>query len=161
EKHPITKGEGNVTQLLRVDEKNRMLYFVGVGMEKGRDPYFRHLYRIGMDGGNLKLLTPDDADHDVSLSPSGEFFVDSYSKPDRARGAERRRAAGTLALPLEKADVSRLLASGWKPPTPISVKARDGVTDLYGLMYKPTHLDPSRKYPIVNHIYPGPQTGSV
>jgi dipeptidyl aminopeptidase/acylaminoacyl peptidase len=161
EKHPITKGEGNVTQLLRVDEKNRMLYFIGVGMEKGRDPYFRHLYRIGMDGNNLKLLTPDDGDHDVSFSPSGGFFVDSYSKPDAAPVAELRNADGGLVLSLEKADISRLLASGWKPPTPITVKARDGATDLYGLMYKPTNLDPARKYPIVNHIYPGPQTGSV
>jgi dipeptidyl aminopeptidase/acylaminoacyl peptidase len=161
EKHPITGGEGNVTQLVRVDEKNRMLYFVGVGMEKGRDPYFRHLYRIGMDGRNLKLLTPDDGDHDVSLSPSGEFFFDSYSKPDVPPVAELRRADGALVLAIEKADISRLLATGWKPPTPITVKARDGVTDLYGLMYKPTTLDPAKKYPIVNHIYPGPQTGSV
>jgi dipeptidyl aminopeptidase/acylaminoacyl peptidase len=161
EKQPITRGEGNVTQLLRVDEKNRQLYFVGVGMEKGRDPYFRHLYRIGFDGTNLKLLTPADADHDVTLSPSGRFFVDSYSRPDVPPIAELRDADGALVLALEKADISRLLATGWKPPTPVSVKARDGATDLYGLLYRPTTLDPSRKYPIVNHIYPGPQTGSV
>jgi dipeptidyl aminopeptidase/acylaminoacyl peptidase len=161
EKHPITSGEGNVTQLLRVDEQNKLLYFVGVGMEKGRDPYFRHLYRIGMDGRNLKLLTPDDGDHDVMWSPSGRFFVDSYSKPDVPPVAELRGADGTLVLALEKADISRLLATGWKPPTPITVKARDGSTDLYGLMYKPTDLDPAKKYAIVNHIYPGPQTGSV
>jgi dipeptidyl-peptidase-4 len=161
EKHPITKGEGNVTQLLRVDEKNQQLYFVGVGIDKGRDPYFRHLYRINIDGTNLKLLTPADADHDVSLSPSGRFFVDSYSKPDVPPAAELRDADGTLVLALEKADTSRLLATGWQPPTPITVKARDKTTDLYGLMYKPTSLDPARKYPIVNHIYPGPQTGSV
>jgi dipeptidyl aminopeptidase/acylaminoacyl peptidase len=161
EKQPITRGEGNVTQLLRVDEKSRLLYFIGVGMEKGRDPYFRHLYRIGMDGRDLKPLTPDDADHDVTLSPSGNLFVDSYSKPDVPPVAELRRTDGTLVLPLERGDISRLLAVGWKPPTPITVKARDGATELYGLMYKPTHLDPSKKYPIVNHIYPGPQTGSV
>jgi dipeptidyl-peptidase-4 len=161
EKKHITSGDGNVTQLLRVDEKNRLLYFVGVGMEKGRDPYFRHLYRISMDGGAPKLLTPADADHDVTMSPSGRYFVDSYSKPDVPPVAELRDSEGTLILALEKADISRLLATGWKPPTPVTVKARDGSTDLYGLMYQPTELDPAKKYPIVNHIYPGPQTGSV
>ncbi len=161
EKRAITSGEGNVTQVLHVDEKNRLLYFIAVGKEKGRDPYFRHLYRIGFDGNNLQLLTPADADHDVTLSPSGRFFVDSYSKPDVPPVAELRAADGKLILTLEKADISRLLATGWQPPTPITVKARDGSTDLYGLMFKPTTLDPSKKYPIVNHIYPGPQTGSV
>jgi dipeptidyl-peptidase 4 len=161
EKKQITSGEGNVTQLLRVDEKNRQLYFIGVGREKGRDPYFRHLYRVSIDGGPATLLTPADADHDVSMSPSGRFFVDVYSKPDAPPVAELRGIDGELLLTLEKADISRLLATGWKPPTPITVKARDGSTDLYGLMYKPTNLDESKKYPIVNHIYPGPQTGSV
>ncbi len=160
-KQQITTGEGNVTQLLRVDEKNRLLYFQGVGKEKGRDPYFRHLYRIGFDGRNLALLTPEDADHDVSLSPSGAFFTDSYSRPDVPPVAVLRAADGGQVLALEKTDISRLLATGWKPPTPITVKARDGATDLYGLLYRPTTLDPARKYPIVNHIYPGPQTGSV
>jgi dipeptidyl aminopeptidase/acylaminoacyl peptidase len=160
-KHQMTTGDGNVAQLLRVDEPARMVYFVGVGREKGSDPYFRRLYRIGLDGRHLQLLTPADADHDVSLSPSGRFFVDSYSRPDAAPVTELRDADGTLVMPLEKADISRLTATGWQPPTPITVKARDGVTDLYGLLYKPTHLDASRKYPIVNHIYPGPQTGSV
>jgi len=161
EKHPITTGDGNVTQLLHVDEKNRLLYFVGVGRERGRDPYFRHFYRIGMDGKNLQLLTPEDGDHDVSLSPSGRYFVDTYSAPDVPPVTHLRDADGRLIATLEQADISRLLAAGWKPPTPITVKGRDGVTDLYGLMYKPTSLDPSKKYPIVNHIYPGPQTGSV
>ena len=161
EKNPITSGNGNVTQLLRVDEKNRQVYFVGVGREQGRDPYFRHLYRAGLDGRNVQLLTPADGDHDVTFSPSGRYFVDTYSKPDVAPVSELRDADGKLVLALEKADVTRLVAAGWKPPTPITVKARDGVTDLYGLMYQPTTLDPAKKYPIVNHIYPGPQTGSV
>ena len=161
EKRQITTGDGNVTQLLRVDEKNRLLYFIAVGREKGRDPYFRHLYRIGMDGRNLQLLTPDDADHDVTMSPSGRFFVDSYSTPDVPPVTELRNADGRLVVTLERADISRLVAAGWKPPIPITVKARDGATDLYGLMYTPTSLDPSKKYPIVNHVYPGPQTGSV
>jgi dipeptidyl aminopeptidase/acylaminoacyl peptidase len=109
----------------------------------------------------VQLLTPEDGDHDVSFSASGRFFVDSYSKPDVPPVAQLRDADGKLILALEKGDVTRLVAAGWQPPLPITVKARDGVTDLYGLMYKPTNLDPSKKYPIVNHIYPGPQTGSV
>jgi dipeptidyl aminopeptidase/acylaminoacyl peptidase len=160
-KNQITTGEGNVTQLLRVDEKKRLLYFLAVGKEKGCDPYFAHLYRIGFDGRNLELLTPEDANHDVSFSQSGGFFVDSYSRPDVPPVAVLRDAAGKLILALEKADISRLLSTGWKPPEPFTVKARDGQTDLYGLMYKPSRFDPNRKYPIINHIYPGPQTGSV
>jgi len=157
----ITTGEGTVTQLLKVDEKNRRLYFLADGREKGRDPYFAHFYRVGFDGKNLALLTPEDANHEISLSPSGGFFFDSYSKPDVPPVAVLRDADGKLINTLEKGDISRLVAAGWKPPVPIVVKARDGVTDLYGLMFKPTNLDQKKKYPIVNHIYPGPQGGSV
>ena len=161
EKHQITTGEGNVTQLLHVDEASRTLFFVGVGRESGRDPYFRHFYRIGMDGKNLELLTPEDADHDVSLARSGKYFVDVYSKPDVPPVAVVRDTDGREVTTIETADISRLTATGWRPPQPITVKARDGATDLYGLLYRPIDLDPGRKYPIVNHIYPGPQTGSV
>ncbi len=160
-KHRITTGEWNVTQLLRVNEKSRMLYFLGVGREKGRDPYFSHLCRIGFDGENLALLTPEDANHEVTLSPSGQVFVDSYSKPDVPPVAVLRDSDGKLILTLEKADISRLVAAGWRAPTPFTVKARDGTTDLHGLMFTPANLDPAGKYPIINHIYPGPQTGSV
>jgi dipeptidyl aminopeptidase/acylaminoacyl peptidase len=160
-KNQITTGEGVVTQLIRVDEKNRLLYFLAAGREKGRDPYFIHLYRIGFDGKNLSLLTPEDGNHEISLSPSGSFFFDSYSKPDVPPVAVLRAADGKIITTIEKADISKLLATGWKPPMPITVKARDGVTDLYGLMFKPTNLDEKKKYPIINHIYPGPQGGSV
>ena len=160
-KNQITSGEGNVTQVLKVDEKARVIYFLGVGKEKGRDPYFSHLYSVGFDGSGQKLLTPDDGNHSIELSPSGRYFVDTYSKPDVPPVIALRDSSGKLITPLEKADDSKLLAYGWKPPQPIIVKARDGVTDLYGLMYAPTNLDPAKKYPIVNHIYPGPQTGSV
>jgi dipeptidyl-peptidase 4 len=160
-KNQVTKGEWNVTQLLRVDEKNRQLYFLGVGREKGRDPYFIHFYRIGFDGSNLTLLTPEDGNHEVTLSVSGKYFVDSYSKPDVPAVAVLRDDTGKLLTPLERADIAKLSAAGWKPPTTFTVKARDGVTDLYGLMFKPTNFDPAKKYPIINHIYPGPQTGSV
>ena len=160
-KQPITSGDWNVTQLLHVDEQNRVLYFTAVGREKGRDPYFRHLYRTGFDGRRIQLLTPEDADHDVSMSRSGRYVVDVFSTPDVPPAAVLKDADGGTVLPLEKADISRLLAAGWKPPMPFTVKARDGVTDLYGLMYKPVDLDAAKRYPIINHIYPGPQTGSV
>ena len=160
-KNRITTGEGNVTQVVKVDEQARIIYFYGVGKEKGRDPYFTHFYRVGFDGKNQKLLTPDDGNHSVALSPSSSYFVDTYSKPDVPPTIALRDSEGKLIAPLEKADISKLLATGWKPPQPIAVKCRDGVTLCYGLMFKPANLDPAKKYPIVNHIYPGPQTGSV
>jgi len=160
-KNQITTGEGNVTRILRVDEKSRIIYFLAVGKEKGRDPYFIHLYKIGFDGKGMKLLTPENATHDPSLSPAGTYFVDTYSKPDMPPISVLRDLDGKQIAEPEKADISKLTATGWKPPMPITVKARDGSTDLYGLMYTPAHLDTSRKYPIINHIYPGPQTGSV
>jgi dipeptidyl-peptidase-4 len=160
-KSKITNGEGNVAQVRRIDEKNRLIYFIGNAKEKNRDPYFRNFYKIRMDGSGLTLLTPEDADHDISLASSGDYFIDSYSRPDQPPVTVLRDLNGRTVLNLESSDISRLRARGWKPPMPITVKARDGRTDLYGLMYVPTNLDRSRKYPIVNHIYPGPQTGSV
>lgn len=159
-KHPITSGNWNVLQVLQLDEKTRTLWFTGAGKEPG-DPYFRRLYRVKLDGSGLKLLTPEAADHDIALSPSGRFLVDNYSRPDVPTVSVLRDADGRDLLALEKADISRLTATGWRPPQPITVKARDGKTDLYGLLYRPTNFDSTRKYPIVNHIYPGPQTGSV
>ena len=106
-------------------------------------------------------MTPANADHDIQLSPSGARFVDTYSTPDTPPTAELRDTDGALTMALEKTDVSTLAAAGWKPPQPITVKARDGVTDIYGLLYVPTTLDPTKKYPIVNHVYPGPQTEAV
>jgi dipeptidyl aminopeptidase/acylaminoacyl peptidase len=114
-----------------------------------------------MDGKGLTLLTPENADHDVALSPSGQYFTDTYSTPDVPQTTVVRDLDGKLRVTVEKADISRLLATGWKPPMPFTVKARDGKTDLYGLLYVPTQLDSNKKYPIINHIYPGPQTGSV
>jgi dipeptidyl-peptidase-4 len=160
-KNQITSGDWVVTQLLHVDEKNRAVYFLAGGREKGRNPYFAHLYRIGFDGKNLTLLTPEDGNHEVSFSSTGRYFFDSYSKPDAPAVAVVRDDAGKLISTVTKMDISKLLASGWQPPVPITVKARDGATDIYGLMYKPTNLDPAKKYPIVNNIYPGPQGGSV
>ncbi len=160
-KNRITSGDWTVTRLLKVDEKNRALYFLAGGREKGRDPYFAHFYSVGFDGRNIKLLTPEDANHEIDLSPSGRYFADRYSKPDVPSVFVLRDLDGKLVANLEKVDISRLLATGWKPPQPIVVKARDNVTDLYGLMFTPTNLDPKKKYPIINYIYPGPQSGSV
>jgi dipeptidyl-peptidase 4 len=160
-KNQITSGDWVVTQLLHVDEKNRMLYFLADGREKGENPYFAHFYRVGFDGKNLTLLTPEDGHHDITLSPSGRFFVDSYSKPDVPDVTVLRDETGKLVANVAKLDISKLAATGWQPPVPITVKARDGVTDVYGLLYKPTTLDETKKYPIVNNIYPGPQGGSV
>ena len=160
-KNQITKGNFVVTQLVKVDEKNRILYFNANGREAGRDPYFAHFYSVGFDGKNLTLLTPEDGNHQVSLSPDGKYFVDNYSKPDVAPVAVLRDMSGKLVANLEKADVSRLMANGWKPPTPITVKDRNGKWDLYGLMFTPTNLDKAKKYPVVNYIYPGPQGGGV
>lgn len=159
-KNAITSGEWAVTQLLQVDEKNRELYFLAVGREKG-DPYFSYLYRASFDGKKLSLLTPEIGNHEISFSLSGKFFVDSYSQPDVPPITVLRDHSGKVTETVGKGDISRLVAGGWKPPTPFTVKARDGKTDLYGLMFKPTNFDPGRKYPMVNHIYPGPQGGSV
>jgi dipeptidyl-peptidase 4 len=160
QKNQITHGEGNVTQVLRVDQDNRIVYFLGVGKEPGRDPYFRHLYSIHFDGTGQKLLTPENADHDVKLSSDGSYFVDAYSTPTEPQTTVVRDSSGKMVMPVAKQDISKLIAYGWKPLTPITVKARDGKTDLYGMMFTPTHLDPNKKYPIVNSVYPGPQTGS-
>lgn len=160
-KNPITTGDGNVTEVVRVDEKARQVWFTAVGREAGRDPYFQHLYRVGFDGKGLTLLTLEPRHHTVSVSPDGRFILDTYSTPDTPPVTVLRDRDGRVLQTLERADISALLASGWRAPVPVRVKARDGTTDIYGLMYIPTHLDSTKKYPIINHIYPGPQSGSV
>jgi dipeptidyl aminopeptidase/acylaminoacyl peptidase len=160
-KNKITTGEGPVTSIARLDEKSRAVWFTANGREKGQDPYFSHLYRIQLDGSRVASLTPADGNHTAQLSPNGKFIVDTYSKPDVPPVVELRDGDGKLVMPLEKADISRLVATGWKPPIPIKMTAHDGKADIYGLMFVPTNLDPSKKYPIVNNVYPGPQTGST
>lgn len=159
-KNQVTKGKWLVGQLLRVDEKNRMLYFTGYGREKG-NPYFSYLYKIGFDGKGLTLLTPETGNHTINFSPSGNYFTDIYSQPDVPPVADLRDVNGKLISNLAKGDVSRLPATGWKAPAVVNVKAADGVTDIYGLVFTPSKMDPSKKYPVVNYIYPGPQGGSV
>lgn len=159
-KNQITKGEWLVSAVLNIDEKKREIYFMANGL-LAENPYFGQLCKIGFDGNNFTVLTPEVANHNITLSPSGNYFIDSYSKPDVPPVIVLRRLDGRLMTTLEKTDVSRLIAKGWKPATPFSVKAHDGETDIYGLMFTPTHLDSTKKYPVVNYIYPGPQGGSV
>ena len=161
-KNKITSGDGPVTQIVRIDDKTRTVWYSANGREEGQDPYFAHFYRIGLDGKGAQVsLTPDNGDHVVQLSPDGRYLIDTYSKADTPPLVSLRDADGKVVMPLEKADISRLVATGWKPPIEIKVKAADGTTDLYGMMFVPTNLDPNRKYPIINNAYPGPQSGSV
>jgi dipeptidyl aminopeptidase/acylaminoacyl peptidase len=163
-KNQITKGAFVVTQLLKVDEVSRTLFFIANGREPGRDPYFAHFYSINFDGSNMQLLTPEDGNHNISLSPEGKYFTDNFSQPNVPPVAVLRDMKGKLITELEKADISKLLATGWKAPEPIKVKSNDGKWDLYGLMFKPKDFDPAvagKKYPIVNYVYPGPQGGGV
>ena len=157
----ITSGEGPVMGIARLDEKTRTLWFLAQGREAGEDPYYRHVYRIGLDGKNLTKLTPVVGDHSVVLSPSGRFIVDTWSQPDVEPTVALRDGDGRFVMMLERADITKLRATGWQPPMPITMKAHDGKTDIYGLLFKPSNFDPTRKYPVVNNIYPGPQTGST
>ncbi|MEZ4701349.1 MAG: DPP IV N-terminal domain-containing protein [Rhodothermales bacterium] len=159
-KHRITQGDWAVLDVVRLDPKSRTIFFTAGGREAG-DPYFQHLYRVNLSGDNLKLLTPEEAHHTTTFTPSGDYFVDTYSTPTTPPVTVLRDASGKLMLELERADISALEAAGWQPPIPITVKARDGVTDLYGLMYRPSQFDAAQRYPVINYIYPGPQSGSV
>jgi len=159
-KNQVTHGPGNVTQVLNVDEITRKIYFVGVGKEADRDPYFQHFYSVHFDGTGQTLLTPENADHSVRVSPDGHYFVDSYSTPTQPQITVVRSNDGKLVMEVAKQDISKLVAYGWVAPIPIKVKGRDGKTDVYGLMFKPSTFDASKKYPIINSVYPGPQIGS-
>jgi dipeptidyl-peptidase 4 len=156
-KNQVTRGAFVVRELKYVDETGRWVYFLASGREIGRDPYLRHLYRASLDGNILQLLTPEDADHAVTLCPDGSCFVDTYSRADLAPVSVLRDARGELLLKLEEADLSRLFEMGWQYPERFSVKASDGVIDLYGLLFKPTDFNPQVCYPVIDAVYPGPQ----
>ncbi|MGB9906342.1 MAG: DPP IV N-terminal domain-containing protein [Candidatus Saccharicenans sp.] len=160
-KNQITSGEFNAQRLVRVDEKSRLLYFLACGREKGEDPYYLHLYRVGLDGRGLELLTPGNFNHTVSMSDSARFFVVNYSRVDAAPKSDLYQANGRKLLELETVDTSRLLEAGFQFPETFSLKAADGITDLYGVIYKPFDFNPDKKYPIIAYVYPGPQTESV
>lgn len=159
-KHQITKGNWMISKILKVDEAKRVIYFIGHGREKG-NPYFGYLYKTGFDGKGVTLLTPEPGHHDVHFSPNYKYFVDVYSQPNVPPVADLRTIDGKLVTNISRADVSRLQATGWKAPTPVTVKAHDGVTDIYGLIFTPTKMDAGKKYPVIDYIYPGPQGGSI
>jgi len=160
-KHQITSGPWLVRGLVHVDETAGRIWFVAGGREEGRDPYLRHLYSINLDGSDLRLLSPEDADHDIFASESGSFFVDNYSRIDMAPVSVLRSAEGKVVISLEEADIEPLLATGWRYPERFKVKAADGVTDIYGILIKPIDFDPDKKYPVLDDIYPGPQVTRV
>jgi dipeptidyl aminopeptidase/acylaminoacyl peptidase len=161
-KNPITSGVGPITRIARLDKATRTMWYEADGKEKGQDPYFTHLYKVGLDGKNNVSLTPDNGTHTGQISPDGKYVIDTFSQPDVAPETTLRDGTtGALIMPLEKADISKLLATGWKPPMQIKMIAADGKTDIYGMLFRPTNFDPTKKYPIINNAYPGPQSGSV
>jgi dipeptidyl aminopeptidase/acylaminoacyl peptidase len=160
-KNRISEGEFVATAIEGVDDKARVLYFSAGGREKGEDPYYTHLYRVGFDGSGVKLLNPGDASHIVSVTQSAKFFLDNASRVNGSPESVLYDTLGNPVLKVETPDLSALMEVGFKFPEPFTVKADDGITDLYGVMYKPFNFDPSRKYPIIAFVYPGPQTESV
>lgn len=156
-KRQVTSGEWAVREVVHVDAAARRIYFTAGGREPGRNPYHSHLYRVGLDGGQPELLSPEDGDHRVRFAASGRYFVDTYSRIDAAPVSVVRTSTGKLVQTLQRADISALLASGWNYPESFRAKARDGVTDIYGMIVRPSRFDPARSYPVIDSIYPGPQ----
>ena len=160
-KNQITSGEYVTEQLVSVDDKTRTLFFTANGRETGEDPYYTHLYRVGLEGSGMKLLTPGNFTHAVSWPDSGKYFVDTFSRVDTTPKSVLLDGQGTPLNELETTDVLQLIAAGFKYPQMFKVKADDGVTDLYGVIYKPFDFDASRKYPVIEFVYPGPQVEQV
>ncbi len=157
-KHQVTKGEFVVYDIEHVDEEERKIFFTAGGREADCDPYLEHLYAVNFDGSGLKLLTPENADHNISFSRDYEYFVDNYSRVDmKSVSVLRKSSDGSVVMELENADIEDLLATGWQHPEPFKVKARDGETDIYGVIYRPTNFDPEKKYPVIDGTYSGPQ----
>jgi dipeptidyl aminopeptidase/acylaminoacyl peptidase len=160
-KNAITSGLFRAGIIVAVDAKKRLLYFRGNGRETGENLYFQHLYCVNLDGTGLTLLDPGNANHSASLSPTRQYVVDNCSRVDAAPVSYLRDATGKEIMKLEQCDLSRLHEIGWKMPEAFVVKAADGVTDLYGNMWKPFDFDASKRYPIIVHCYPGPQQEGV
>jgi dipeptidyl aminopeptidase/acylaminoacyl peptidase len=159
-KRQITSGNWRVLDLQHVDEENRTIYFTGSNRADG-NPYYHYLYKVNMDGTGLTNLTPEQMNHEISWSESKQFFTDTYSTPDTPATSVIRNLDGDVVMELEEANISKLKESGWVAPEQFTVKARDGETDLHGLIYKPSNFDPEKSYPVLNYLYPGPQSGSV
>ena len=161
-KNQITKGGWVVRHVVRVDEEKRQVWFAASGMHPGKDPYFRHYFRIDFDGLNLTPLTEADADHTVAFSTDMQYYVDTYSRVDLPTISELRRTIDrSLVAPLERGDISDLLKAGWKPPEVFTAKARDKKTDIWGVIIRPSNFNPKKKYPVVENIYAGPQGSFV
>ncbi len=159
-KRQVTRGPWLVRRILHVDEQTRTAFFTGSGREGG-DPYLRQLYSVGLDGGPVRRLTPEDADHMITASPRGDYFVDTFGRIDTEPATVLRDRSGAVVMTLETASLEGLRALGWSPPEAVVTKARDGATDLYGLIVKPTGFDPHAAYPVIDYVYPGPQTAWV
>lgn len=157
----LTSGEYNCESITGYDAKTQTFTFTANGKEAGEDPYYLHHYALSLNGGEPKLLNKGNFDHQVSASESGRFFVNNSSRVNTVPVSELYDSKGTLLLKLEEADLSQLMASGYKFPEPFKVKAGDGITDLYGVMYKPFDFDSTKVYPIIEYVYPGPQTEAV
>lgn len=153
----LTSGQWNVRSLVAVDEQEGWIYFTAGGREIRRDPYYQHLYRIRLDGTSLTLLTPEDSDHKIVFSPDLRYFVDTYSRVDQPPVSVLCEADGGIVKELEQADIDLLLKQGYQIPERFTVKARDGVTDLYGILIRPASREPGRTYPLIDYFYGGPQ----
>ncbi|MCJ7579533.1 MAG: S9 family peptidase [Candidatus Aminicenantes bacterium] len=160
-KNQITSGPFHCENIVGIDEKNRVLYFSANGREEGEDPYYLHLYRVNFDGTGLKLLNNDNFNHSISTDDTNKFFMDNFSRVNTVPVTVLLDSQGNKLLDLETADISLLEAAGFNFPEPFKVKAADGITDLYGVMYKPFDFDETLSYPIIAYVYPGPQTESV
>jgi dipeptidyl-peptidase-4 len=160
-KNQITTGSFHCDEITNVDEKSRTMYFSASGREANENPYYQHLYSIHLDGGGLRLLDAGNFTHTTSMSDDSRYFVNTFSRVNSAPKSVLYNNSGDKVMDLETADLTHLIASGYKFPEPFKVKADDGITDLYGVMYKPYDFDPARKYPIIEYVYPGPQTEAV
>ena len=160
-KNPVTTGDFMAGRITEVDTLGRSFVFEGYGREKGINPEYRLFYKVNFDGSNLTLLTPGDGFHSIDLAKSGKYLIDSYSRADQEPIAELRDMKGRKIMELERPDLRLLNEMGWKKPERIKVKAADGITDLYGVMYRPFDMDSTRKYPIIVNVYPGPQENFV
>ncbi|MBO5250937.1 MAG: S9 family peptidase [Bacteroidaceae bacterium] len=160
-KNRITKGAWHVEEILKVDEKARVIYFTANGKNKGENPYYEHLYRVNADGTGLKQLTQGDFFHRTEVDDDARFIVDNYSRVNTIPTTVLLDNNGNKVMDLQESDFSQLFANGYKFPELFTVKAADGVTDLYGVMYKPFNFDSTKVYPIVDYVYPGPQTEST
>lgn len=160
-KNQITSGPFHCEDIVGIDNKKRILYFSANGREQGEDPYYLHLYKVNFDGSGLTLLDAGDFDHALNMDDDQQFFVDNFSRVNTVPKSVLCNSLGKKVLDLETADLSSLFAAGYKFPQPFKAKADDGITDLYGVIYKPFNFDSTKKYPIMEYVYPGPQTEAV